>query len=407
MALPTLITVYGTYLKLDGTPERGSITFKSNVYSLDSDSATIVVPDTLTTYLDETGSVAITVPATNDPEWTPVGWTYTFIAQFSSSFYSFEVVIPYDAPGGAIEVTKLVPAQSANSQLYAAYSHSHSQYVTRDEINDVIAETAEPIVLDTVQNQLGNYATDIEVTQAIASITKASLGLGNVTNTADSAKPVSTLQQTALNTKIDKSLVTQKGDLLAASASATVSKLSIGVDEQILTVDSTQPTGLKWVTPVPTNSGSSIKVYRQYVTSGDFVSIEENSWTPITGLLVTVPAAVGDNLDLSVNCLIDRGTGADNYYDTVVLANSAVVRYGSTGTASPSAANEGDPSIYPQVPGQRFSAIANLNLSVEVTSNMLVGGNITFSLVHRGVGGGKIFASANYPFRWHVINFGQ
>src|SRR5206468_1081543 len=63
--------------------------------------------------------------------------------------------------------------------------------------------------------------------------------------------------------KIDKSTATTKGDLLAATASATIARLGVGLDNQVLTADSTQTTGIKWAPAVgsgdaSTNTASSV-----------------------------------------------------------------------------------------------------------------------------------------------------
>ena len=59
--------------------------------------------------------------------------------------------------------------------------------------------------------------------EATGGITKAEVGLGNVDNTADSAKPVSTAQQTALDAKANKS-----GDIFSGNVGIGASSLTGG-----------------------------------------------------------------------------------------------------------------------------------------------------------------------------------
>lgn len=80
------------------------------------------------------------------------------------------------------------------------------------------------------------------------SVTKTQVGLANVDNTSDVNKPVSTATQTALDGKLNLSLVTTKGDMAVASASATMIRFAAGSLGQILVSDSTEASGLKWVT---------------------------------------------------------------------------------------------------------------------------------------------------------------
>jgi hypothetical protein len=48
---------------------------------------------------------------------------------------------------------------------------------------------------------------------------------------------------------IPKTIVDAKGDLIAGTASDTVSRLAVGTNDQVLIADSTTATGLKWGTP--------------------------------------------------------------------------------------------------------------------------------------------------------------
>ena len=51
-----------------------------------------------------------------------------------------------------------------------------------------------------IQDAVGNYATTTYVDNAVAGITKGTIGLGNVDNTSDLNKRISTATQNALNT---------------------------------------------------------------------------------------------------------------------------------------------------------------------------------------------------------------
>ena len=54
------------------------------------------------------------------------------------------------------------------------------------------------------------------------------------------------------NTAIQPDTLTAKGDIYAASASATVGRVAVGTNGQLLTADSTQTRGLAWTTVVST-----------------------------------------------------------------------------------------------------------------------------------------------------------
>lgn len=78
-------------------------------------------------------------------------------------------------------------------------------------------------------------------------------GSGRVISAAAVSIQIAESQVTNLTSdlaaKIDKATVTTKGDLIVATASATVTRLGAGSNGQVLTVDSSTSTGLKWAAP--------------------------------------------------------------------------------------------------------------------------------------------------------------
>lgn len=60
---------------------------------------------------------------------------------------------------------------------------------------------------------------------------------------------VDTQMKTNADAAIAKSIVDAKGDIIAATAADTVSRLAVGANDTVLTADSSTATGLKWATP--------------------------------------------------------------------------------------------------------------------------------------------------------------
>lgn len=135
---------------------------------------------------------------------------------------------------------------------------------------------------------------DISTSAAIAMSKLAALTTGkvlqsNASTGAIEASSVSTTTlgyldatssvQTQLDARIAKSLVTTKGDLITATASATPARQAIGSDGQVLVADSTQTNGIKWATA---NSGS-----KNYFIYNSFENNATTGWSLGTATLTT------------------------------------------------------------------------------------------------------------------------
>lgn len=97
----------------------------------------------------------------------------------------------------------------------------------------------------------GGAVTSVAGRTGAVTLTSADVGLGNVNNTTDAAKPVSVAQAAADALAVPKSTVVNVGDLIIGSGTGVVSKLGVSfTDGDTLTADSTNSTqGMNWKTP--------------------------------------------------------------------------------------------------------------------------------------------------------------
>jgi hypothetical protein len=93
---------------------------------------------------------------------------------------------------------------------------------------------------------------------------------------------------------IPKTIVDAKGDIIAATAADTVSRLAVGANDTVLTADSTAATGLKWATV----AGGGMTLLSTTTLSGASVTVSsiaqtyQHLYISITGL-TTSPAVTG------------------------------------------------------------------------------------------------------------------
>jgi len=121
--------------------------------------------------------------------------------------------------------------------------------------------------------ELATSAETITGTDTVRAVTPAGLAAKVSSETAQGIVELATAAETTTGTdntravhpaglkvELDKkqplSTLTTKGDIYVATGSATVTRLAVGSNNQVLTADSAQASGVKWATPAAGGSGA-------------------------------------------------------------------------------------------------------------------------------------------------------
>jgi len=146
------------------------------------------------------------------------------------------------------------------------------------------------------------------------STTNARIGVGanNTVLQADSTQTTGLKYSTPA--AVVGNIVTAKGDVIAATASGTVSNLAVGANDTVLTADSTAATGLKWATHA---SGSRTLL----------------STTTLSGASTTVSGISGSYKDLFIIIYRMTNSTADGTLNITPNGAASGVTSGVTGDA--------------------------------------------------------------------------
>jgi hypothetical protein len=131
---------------------------------------------------------------------------------------------------------------------------------------------------------------------------------------------VDTQMLTNANAAIAKTIVDAKGDIIAATAADTVSRLAVGANDTVLTADSTTATGLKWATP---SSGGGLTLLSTTSLSGSTTTVSSISGSYKN--LILIVKNVVTSADSTQVYLRMNGITTSNYaYGTVRNINTTV-----------------------------------------------------------------------------------
>ena len=116
---------------------------------------------------------------------------------------------------------------------------------------------------------------------------------------------------------IQPTLLTTKGDLISATAASTVARLGVGANATVLTADSTEATGLKWVAP----ASGGMTLLASGSLSGSSVDL-----TAISGSYINLQLFI-DNVVMSAtneSVKVEVNGGGNNYFYSTSLNNTTL-----------------------------------------------------------------------------------
>ena len=111
MPLPpglSTVTVTGTYKHPNGTPFTGKLTFRPEPVILTSGTYGTLILGTVEAVLDTNGAFTIALLATDDPDVSPVGWTYRVTERWRDAVgRSYPMSLPQAAP--TVDIADIAP----------------------------------------------------------------------------------------------------------------------------------------------------------------------------------------------------------------------------------------------------------------------------------------------------------
>lgn len=172
----TVIPVGTTYVDVEGNPIAGQVKFTPRAIVTDAVYGQIIISNTITATLDNTGSFVVYLPATDDPDVVPNGFTYLVEEAFPNG-RTYDIEVPQSTVG-TLNLATLVPT-TANAGAASLYV-SLAQYFNINGRVTVIEGYSQSIAAAAVTTNFTALQSTNATAQAVNASAQATIATQNV-----------------------------------------------------------------------------------------------------------------------------------------------------------------------------------------------------------------------------------
>jgi hypothetical protein len=247
------------------------------------------------------------------------------------------VVLPSSTSIGSVSSTEIGYLDGVTSSVQTQITAAGTALSTHEADTTNIHGIADTSLLATTANvatakseaiTAAGTAADTKVSTAVAALTKSSVGLANVDNTADASKPVSTAQATAIATAKSEAI---------ADATSQVNALLTGAPAALNTLDELAAAlgdDANFASTVTTNLAAKAPIASPTFTGTVTVAAAGVAFTDKTQTRAGVPSLTTIATSVSSNSTLDAlGTDAAVRDSLVPLSGAVQVNFETTGNA--------------------------------------------------------------------------